>query len=724
MKRTNTGTSSLLALSLLTLGAMAFSHVGPASHQPQRANPLAARTVQPALESYGDLPLAFEANRGQTDARADFLSHGNGYTMFFSPTELAMSFSAAGAAVRPAPLRMTLRGANPHARSVGRDRLPGTVNYLRGADPAKWHTNVATYAKVAYAGVYPGVDIVYYGNRRRLEFDFVVAPGADPSAIRLSFAGADALRVDSGELVLRTSAGPKLRLREPFVYQTIGGARHRIAGGYTLDGQGVRFRLARYDHGKPLVIDPTMAYSTRLGGRDEDAAYAIAVDPAGNAYVTGNTNSTDYPVTNPAQAKNGGTTDAFVAKLSPDGSRLLYSTYLGGSGSDVGYGIAVDAQGNAYVTGDTRSTDFPVVHPLQAKLAGNADVFVTKLSPDGSRLIYSTYVGGNNGQRGQGIGVDAAGNAYVAGYTNSTNFPVVNAVQEKFAGGNADAFVFRLNASGSALDYSTYFGGANDRPDIATAVAVDAAGNAYVTGFTNSRDFPVYKPLQLFVGPTDVFASKFNPKGALVYSTFLGGNADDEGMGIAIDAAGSAYVTGETESPSYPTTRGAFSTKCTPLDAHLPVGLICLGGDVFVTKLSPDGLSIVYSTFISGNRFEVARAIAVDKAGNAYVTGLTNSTDFPNTNPLQKNYGGGDYDTFVVKVNPAGSALTYSTFLGGGNEDGGYGIGVDGAGNAYVAGITNSPNFPVAHGLPGRVRRPARTSSAFVTKIVDPTPAR
>jgi hypothetical protein len=722
MKRTNTGTLSLVALSLLTLSAAAFPHVGSAPTQPQRPSSVTAK--QPDLMRYGDLPLAFEPNRGQAGARIDFVSRGNGYTTFLTPTELALSFSAPGGGARPAPLRMTLRGADPHARPAGRDRLPGTVNYFRGADRATWRTGVPTYAKVAYAGVYPGVDLVYYGNRRRLEFDFVVAPGADPAAIALDFAGADALRVESGALVLRTAGGTSLRLRAPSVYQVAGGVRHRVAGGYAIDHQRVRFRLARYDRGKPLVIDPTMAYSTRLGGRDEDAAYAIAVDPAGDAYVTGNTNSTDYPVANPAQAKPGGSTDVFVAKLSPDGSRLLYSTYLGGSGSDVGYGIAVDAGGSAYVTGDTRSTDFPLVRPLQARLAGSADIFVAKLSPDGSRLVYSTYVGGGNGERGQGISVDAAGNAYVAGYTNSTDFPTVNALQSQFAGGNADGVVFRVNASGSALDYSTYFGGANDRPDIATAVAADAAGNAYVTGFTNSRDFPVYKPLQLFVGPTDVFAAKFNPKGALVYSTFLGGSADDEAMGIAIDAAGSAYVTGETESPNFPTSRGAFSTKCTPLDAHLPVGPICLGGDAFVTKLSPDGLSIVYSTFVSGNRFEVARAIAVDKTGSAYITGLTNSPDFPSANALQKSYGGGDYDTFVVKLNPAGTALTYSTYLGGGNEDGGYGIGVDAAGNAYVAGVTKSANFPVAHGLPGRSRRGARTSSAFVTKIVDPAAPR
>jgi hypothetical protein len=344
---------------------------------------------------------------------------------------------------------------------------------------------------------------------------------------------------------------------------------------------------------------------------------------------------------------------------------------------------------------------------------------VAKLSADGSQLIYSTYFGGTGGQRGLSIAVDGPGNAYVTGYTNSTDFPTANALQNAFAGGNADAFVFKVNASGSALIYSTYLGGGNDRPDMGTAIAADAEGNAYVTGFTNSPDFPTARPMQPFRGPTDAFVTKISPDGsALIYSTHLGGGADDEAMGIAVDAAGSAYVTGHTESPDFPTTPGAFSTGCAAIDAKLPVGDICSGGDAFVSKLSPDGSSLVYSTYLNGSRFEVGRSIAVDAAGNAYVTGFTSSPDFPTVDPVQKRFGGGDYDAFVIKLNPSGSALSYASYLGGRGEDGGYGIAVDGAGNAYVTGITNSPDFPATGGLRHRPARASATAtSAFVAKI-------
>ena len=721
-KRRNNGTLSLVVLGLLALSAATFPRVTAAVTQPPSANflsVLAAKPAhaKPALTRYGNFPLSFETNRGQADAGVDFVSHGDGYTAFLMPTGLTVAGSAADAR----SLRVTLHGANPRAKAAGRDRLAGTANYFRGPDVSTWRTGVSTFAKVAYAGVYRGIDLVYYGNRRRLEFDFVVKPGSDPGAIALDVAGARGLRVDAGDVVLQGGGGPSLRLREPVVYQDAGGVRRRIAGRYVLDHQRVRFRVARYDHAKPLVIDPTIAYSARLGGTDQDAAYAVAVDAAGNAYVTGNTNSSDYPVSGRGQTKSGGSTDVFVAKVSPDGSQLLYSVYLGGSGSDVGYAIAIDGAGSAYVTGDTRSTDFPLVNPIQRRLGGQADIFVTKLSPDGSRLVYSTYVGGTNTERGYGIGVDAAGNAYVGGSTNSLDFPVVNAVQEVYGGGQADAIVFRVSADGRRLDYSTFFGGGNAGPDIGNALAVDPAGNAYLTGLTNSGDFPTFKPRQLFIGPTDVFVSKFDPRGRMVYSTFLGGSADDEGQAIAADAAGNAYVTGETESPNFPTTPGAFQPKCIALDAHLPIGPICLGGEVFVTKLDPTGLKIVYSTYVGGNRFEVARAIAIDKAGSAYVTGLTNSSNFPGADQPQPAFGGGDVDAFAFKLKPDGSGLAYSTYLGGGGADGGYGIGLDAAGNAYVAGYTASPNFPVAHGFRDITRGPT-TSSAFVTKIVDTTP--
>jgi hypothetical protein len=695
-----------------------------------------AEATQPR-QVFGKLALAFEVNEGQTDPQIDFLARGRGYSLLLTANEAAVwlvepgSRGASPVIPDPSPatpasrkfaaLRMKLVDANPDAAKSALRELSGRVNYLLGNDPARWRRNIATYAKVRYDGVYPDVDLVYYGNQRQLEYDFVVAPGGDPKAIKLDFDGADELTVNAqGDLLVR-KAEATVQLRKPLAYQDTKDGRLQIAAAYVLDGLRVGFRVDDYNTGRPLVIDPVLVYSTRLGGAGGDAGYAIALDAAGDAYVTGETGSTDFPVANPLQRALGGATDVFVAKVSADGSRLLYSTYLGGSGADVGYGIAVDSAGSAYITGDTRSADFPLAAPWQGKLGGAADVFVAKLSADGSRLLYSTYFGGSGGERGLGVAVDTAGNAYVTGYTNSTDLPVANAFQGTFAGGNADAFVLKLNPAGSAPIYATYLGGGNDRPDIGTAIAADSGGNAYVTGFTNSADFATAHPLQPFRGPTDAFVTKFNPSGsALIYSTFLGGTADDEAMGIAVDAAGSAYVTGHTESLNFPTTAGAFRTSCVAVPVNIPIGNICSGGDAFVSKLSPDGSALVYSTYLSGSGFEVGRSIAVDAAGSAHVTGLTNSPDFPTVNPVQETFGGGMYDAFVVKLNPGGSALTYSTYLGGGGDDGAYGIAVDAAGDAWVAGYTASPDFPIRRPLRNSFPRSARGErDSIVAKISD-----
>lgn len=700
-------------------------------------------TRQHSVEAYGTLPLIFEANQGQTDTQVDFLSRGRDYTLFLSPTEVGLSivlpqsgqrthpalpsyFSSSKSSPKTTALRMELLGANPHPAKAGMDELPGKVNYFLGKDPAKWRSNIATYAKVKYQDVYPGVDLVYYGNQRQLEYDFVVAPRVDPKSITLNFEGVDHLKVDAeGNLVLLTSGGPVLQMHKPLVYQDTDNGRQEIPGGYVLDKHRVSFQIGDYDAARPLVIDPVFAYSTRFGGGEDDGGWAIATDTAGNVYLTGDTNSTaaEFPVAKPLQKVSGGSTDIFVAKLTADGSQLLYSTYLGGSKDDVGYGIALDPTGNIYITGDTSSPDFPLANPVQKAIAStNApDVIVAKLSADGSNLLYSTYIGGNFGERGNGIAVDSTGHACVVGYTNSTNFPTVKPFQAEFASGQADAFVFRLTPDGSALVYSTYYGGGKtppDRPDFGTAIAVDTVGNAYITGFTNAPDFPAVRPLFNFQGPTDVFVAKIDPAGAPIYSTFLGGIADDEGMGIAVDAAGNAYVTGETESLNFPTTDGAFRRTCTPVPTRGQMRTICLGGDAFISKLSPDGSALIYSTYLNGQGFEVGRSIAVDSAGSAYVTGFTESPDFATVDPLQKTFGGGKFDAFVLKMNPGGTALTYSTYLGGSGTEGGYGIAVDGSGNAYVTGYTESPDFPI--------RRPLRNSpkaspgrDAFVTKIAD-----
>ena len=693
--------------------ATAPAHISHSPHgSPEAAN-------KRRLDVYGALPLTFEVNQGQADPRVDFLSRSREYTWFFSPTEIRWSANVSSAVPT---LRMKLVGANPSPTRTGLDEQPGQVNYLVGSDPARWHRHIATYARVEYEDVYPGVDLLYYGNQRQLEYDFVVAPESDPRAIALDFDGVDRMEIDArGNLVLQIADGSVLQLHKPLVYQEIAGVRHELAGGYVLDEHRVNFQIGAYDTAKPLVIDPVFAYSTLVGGRDDDAGYAIAADAAGSVYVTGETNSTDFPLAKPWQRTAGGSTDVFVSKLSADGSKLLYSTYFGGRSADVGYGIAVGSGGEIFVTGDTRSTDFPRVKAVQPALGGDVDVFVAKLSADGSQLLSSTSIGGSGGERGLGIAVDGFGNACVTGYTNSTDFPTANPIQAAFAGGNADAFVLKLNANGSALIYSTYLGGGNDRPDIGTAIAADAAGNAYVTGFTNSRDFPTVKPLQAFVGPTDVFVAKLNPAGsALVYSTHLGGGADDEAMGIAVDASGNAYVTGETESPNFPVTPGAFSRSCVAVPSDSPIGDICAGGDAFISKLSPDGGALLYSTFLNGHGFEVGRSIAVDSTGHAYVTGFTGSSDLAVVNPVQRAFGGGSFDAFVVKLNPDGSAPAYSTYLGGRGSDGAYGIAVDAAGNAYVTGVTDSREFPGRNRL-GRTLPGGESAlrKAFVVKIGD-----
>lgn len=734
-------------LALFTLGMCALLQSPALTH---RRNPawVATETIQAngflpgstsvtarqRLETYDKLPLYFEGNQGQSDPQVDFLARGHGYTLSLSSTEMGLSFvrarttenldsmfinvfssasippTAAQTSSESAVMRMKFVSANPHPKKVELEEMPTKVNYFLGNDPALWVNNVATYAKIEYHDVYPGIDVIYYGNQGQLEYDFVVAAGSNPAAILLGFEGADELRLDSqGDLLLKVSGEQCLHLHKPVIYQEVNGVRRDIVGGYILNNRLVGFEISSYDSSRPLVIDPVLVYSTLLGGGSGEAGWAIAADREGNVFVIGDTNSDEFPLSKKSlQRTYGGSTDIFVAKLSADGSKLLYSTYLGGSDADVGSGIALDPEGNIYITGDTSSTDFPVVKPLQPTLSGAPDAFVAKLSSDGSKLLYSTYVGGSSGDRGNGIAVDASGNAYVTGYTHSTNFPTVNPIQAAFAGGNGDAFVLKLNPSGSTLVYSTYLGGGNDRPDIGTAIAVDSAGNAYVTGFSNSRDFPTVKPIQPFVGPTDVFVAKLNPAGsALVYSTHIGGSADDEAMGIAVDATGSAYITGETESLNFPTTPEAYSRSCVSVSVRIPIGDICSGGDAFVSKLSPDGSALIYSTYLNGSGFEVGRSIAVGSDGSAYVTGFTGSRDFPTVRPLQRTFGGGEYDAFVTKLNPSGSALSYSTYLGGSGDEGGYGIAVDGKDNAYVTGFTSSSDFPT--------RRPLRNVSRTVS---------
>jgi len=633
-----------------------------------------------ALLDFGRLPIVFEPNQGQTDPSVKFLARTEGATLFLTEREAVLSLRGAH------PVRMRLAGAKKPQAIRGLEPTGGISNYFLGNDQQKWQTAIPHYNRVEYKSVYAGVDVVYYGNPQKLEYDLVIAPGADAGSIQMEYEGIESLRLDAdGDLILTTPLG-ELRQKRPVAYQETSTGRVNVEAAYRLNGQRVAFQLARYDAGRRLVIDPVFVYSTYLGGGGIDVGYGIAIDSLGNAYVTGPTSSTNFPTNNPLQAANGGNVDAFVTKINAAGSARVYSTYLGGSGDDGGFSIAVDSSENAYVTGYTSSTDFPTINPLQASNGGGEDAFVTKINAAGSARVYSTYLGGSGTDRGQSIAVDGSDNAYVTGITSSTNFPTSNPLQPVKGGGVQDAFVTKINTAGSAYVYSTYLGGSGN--DQGYGIAIDALDAAYVTGLTASTNFPTTNPLQANnAGGNDVFVTKINAAGsAHVYSTYLGGSGIDQGFGIGVDGSHNVYITGNTTSSDFPT--------ASPLQASSGGG-----SDVFVAKINAAGSSTVYSTYLGGNGQDYGYGIAVDGSNAVYVTGLTASTNFPTANPLQVNNGGGT-DAFASKINPGGSALVYSTYLGAPGEEYGQGIAVDFSGNtAYLTGYTTSANFPTTNPL-------------------------
>ncbi len=676
----------------------------------------AAEAGRPALGPGGPLPLTFEPNQGQADEGVRFLARGRGYGLFLTPTETVLVLTAPDAAASiagrprpvdrvatpPAVVRMRMVGADASAPIAGVDPLPGRSHYLLG-DPSRWRRDVPTFARVRYTDLYPGVSLLFYGSERALEYDFVVAPGADPGAVVLAFDGAAALRIDAGgDLVLATAAG-ELRLRRPLIYQETEGGRRPVEGGYVLDGGRVRFRVAAWDATRPLVIDPVLGYSTYLGGSSSDQAFGIAVDALGNAYVTGSTISSDFPVVTPLQGARAGVTDVFVTKLDPTGSRILYSTYLGGSGDEAGNAIAVDAQGSAYVAGSTTSNNFPVLNAFQSVTRGGSEAFVAKLSPDGSTLVFSTYLGSNTSDFAFGIALDAADNVYVTGSTDSSGSSFPNnagtCLGTKRTGN--DAFVVKLNAVGSTLGYCAFIGGAGD--EAGNAIAADDAGNVWIAGTTTSSDLPVLNALQPTLGgASDAFVGKLDTGGNLVYLTYLGGLGDDDALAIAVDVNGNAYVTGSTKSPNFP--------LASPLQASLRGGL-----DAFVTKLSPAGDALVFSTYLGGVGDDIGNGIAVNAVDfTVYVAGSTGSVDFPTVSPFQATLAGG-LDAFVTKLTAAGGGPVYSTLLGGTSDDAAHAIAVDVDGVAYITGTTNSATFPTNAPIQPR----AGLLDAFVSQIAD-----
>jgi len=585
---------------------------------------------------------------------------------------------------------MKLQNHNPNPTREGKQKQEGYYNYFIGNDPSKHASYVGLYKEAVVKEVYNGIDLRYYFDKGSLRYDYVVHPGADPAQIVFTLEGSDKTYVnEKGNLVFTTRFG-EVAMAELKTYQERD--KKEIVCEFIKREDKWGIALASYDKDQSLIIDP-LVYSTYIGGSGDDRGYGIAVDGSGNAYVTGWTSSTNYDVTAGAfqTTYGGGAYDVFVTKLNASGSGLVYSTYIGGSGDDRGYGIAVDGSGNAYVTGITGSTDYDVtVGAFQITYGGGThDVFVTKLNASGSGLDYSTYIGGSVFDQGYFVAVDGSGNAYVTGWTTSTNYDVTAGAFQTSNGGSFDAFVTKLDVSGSSLVYSTYIGGSYS--DYGFCIDVDGSGNAYVIGGTQSTDYDVTSGAFQTTngGNWDVIVTKLNASGSgLVYSTYIGGGSNDFGLGIAVDGSGNAYVTGNTYSTDYDVTAGAFQTT------H--------GGgtgNVIVTKLNASGSGLVYSTYIGGRNWDEGWGIAVDGSGNAYVTGWTQSTDYDVTaGAFQTTYGGGDYDVFVTKLNASGSRLVYSTYIGGSGTDVGRGIAVDGSGNAYVTGITWSTDYDVMAG--------------------------
>ncbi|HTC63209.1 MAG TPA: choice-of-anchor D domain-containing protein [Candidatus Saccharimonadales bacterium] len=709
------------------------AHAAPSS----RTN---SSTSPSVMEHYRQFPLSFEPNVKQTNnADVKFLARGNGYILFLTGKDAVLSMGKDPQST--AVIRMSLLGANAASSFSGIDELPGKSNYFIGNKPENWHTNIPNYRKVAEHNIYPGIDLIYYGTQRQLEYDFVIAPGTSPSKIQIAFRGAKNLHTDAnGDLILSAAGTNDVRLHKPVAYQQNGNEKQLVAANYILNGKGrVAFSIGNYDQSLPLIVDPILAYSTYLGGSGIDGANAIAIAPDNTAFIAGSTFSTDFPTIHALQVNDGGSQDypqdAFVSKISADGSTLLYSTYLGGTHGDAANGIAVDNSGNAFVVGSTGSTNFPVGPFFINALCGgdgkcgtswnpqNAQVtngFITKLNAAGSGILYSSYIGEYEDVFAQAVAVDADDNAYVTGITTPNFTPTVtitppalppppfpitaSAFQTTIVGNNA--FVMKIGSIGNNILYSSYLGGSVE--DIGYGIGLDSNANAYITGLTYSPDLATTAgALQpTYGGAGDGFIAKVNPNAigaaSLNYLTYFGGNGLDQGNAIAVDTAGNAYVAGATSSTTFGIAANGFQTANKGQ------------GDAFIVKLTTTG-TLSYFTYLGGSKADAATGIALDPATNVYVTGSTVSTDFPTAGAVfQPNYGGGNADSFVAKLDPTGKTLLYSSYLGGTNTELASGIAVDTTGSAYVTGQTCSEDFPLANPLQAV---PGGNCDAYVAKV-------
>lgn len=639
-----------------------------------------------ATSAFGNVRMAFEPNRGQADSSVRYVSRGRGYGLLLRDREAVLALSD-GKGITDAIGFQWLGTGRPDVRAE--NPTGGVSNYFTAK---LQQADIPHFGRVRHGGLYPGIDLVYYGTERELEYDLIVRPGADPSQARFRVAGAQAISLVGGDLHIGIGERDIVH-RKPFVYQMNGGVRQRVAGEYVLLSRNeVGFRIGQYDRKRELVIDPVVAYTIVRGSSNLaiDEATAIAVDAGGNAYVGGYTTGSDFPTVSPGQNFGGGDADGFVMKINPSGTAVVFATFLGGSGADVVRGIAVDTLGSAYIVGETLSTNMPVFAPLRTVNKGSSDGFLVKLTPAGNQVVYGTFIGGTLVDRATAVAVDGSRNAYVTGWTTSTDLNEVTRTDT-----SKDAFLVRVNAAGTAIT-TVYRGGTG--ADQGWAVAVDTSGNVYIAGDTTSTNLAgaaFQSSKRGTADTTDGFIAKFDVNLTPVYWAYLGGDSDDSIRGIATDSGGSVYVTGMA---------GAAS--------NFPVvgGLGMLGGgiDGFVAKLNSLGTAILYSTLFGGEAEDTAFGIAVDANGSAHVAGRTVSNAFPRIQSAKSTTPGGTYDAFVIRLNAAGNGLIYSTLLGGSKTDVAEAIALDSAGSAYIAGFTLSPEV---HG------RAANEQDAFVMKL-------
>jgi uncharacterized repeat protein (TIGR01451 family) len=670
-----------------------------------------------------DTPMTFESAPVRDFSSVRFLARGNGYRLYLGQSDFEVALMSPGthggrsgnSSVQTVRLHASISGASGQTRPEPLRPSPGIVNSFRGSDPAGWSEGSPTFEQIRYREIYPGIDLVFYGNQQSLEYDFIVSPGANPEQIRLAFEGVTGADLENGDLVLHCGAGD-FRHHRPIIYQVKNGCRVAVPGEYTLHNDAavqVSFKIGSYDRNQPLWIDPVLDYGTFLGGSGNDSGQGVAVDSNGNIYVTGQTVSTDFPTTVGAYDSkcgtdglcNGGHYDVFVTKIDATGTNKVYSTYFGGSDDEQAWGIAVDSAGRAHIMGWTASTNFPTLNPFQSALAGGRDAFVSSFDANG-QLTYSTYFGGSSDMDADiagGIALDSQGKVYITARTASPDFPVRNAFQNPGNGLRAFLAKFDPLLSGNAsLLYSTCLGGNADSGG--TGIAVDSFGMAYISGYTAATDFPVTNAAQpVFGGVRDSFAAKFDPTksgaASLLFATYLGGSGEEAETsgGIAVDNLGQAWVTGATRSTNFP--------------VHNSLQAYAGDWDVYVAKLSTSGSNILFATYLggSGADAQLEAHVAVDPSGNAYLTGHTLSSDFPVTQGAQP--ASSVDSVYIAKINSAGTKLSYSLVPGPGE---GRAIAVDSAQHVYVTGQTSSSSFPTQNPLQSALNGP---SDAFVIRL-------